>query len=221
MFNMRQQVVVFFIFCVGAGLGEKAKLCEKSQSFSDVRIPFDETFSQGDFDYYVSGPNLKGAYVLLPNPTPFPVNTNYDCTINKIDNSTYQQVCHGFDSSCTTCLEYSFPITSEIDGNKVIFTSLESNGNKVNNYYWSFCPTKYLLRLQCPRHSLQQHDKCARTGARITVYLVGDVSRNNVPLTDISLDIFAKTGVKFGEIDGMNWFTTENTGTQCDVCQRR
>ncbi|XP_060601404.1 uncharacterized protein LOC132754736 isoform X2 [Ruditapes philippinarum] len=220
MFKMNLQVFVFVIFCVGAGLGEKAKFCDKSQSISEIRIPVEETFSQGDFDYYVAGPILKEAFFLVPNPSPFTIIADYKCRITKTGDFAYQQVCNGFDPNCNSCIEYSFPMTSESDGDKISVTIIDPNGKPVNEYYWSPCPTKYILRLQCPRHSIQERNKCARSGARMSVFLVGEMNKSSAPWTDISLDIFAKTGVKFGEIDGMNWFNVKDTGTQCDVCRR-
>ncbi|XP_060601402.1 uncharacterized protein LOC132754735 [Ruditapes philippinarum] len=217
---MNLQVVVFLMFCAGSGLGEKAKFCDKSQSISNVIIPVDQTFSQDDFDYYVAGPVLKEAFVLVPNPAPFSVIADYKCRITKTGDFAYQQVCNGFDPNCKSCIEYSFPMTSESDGDKITVTIIDPNGKPVNEYYWSPCPTKYILRLQCPRHIIQEGNKCARTGAWISVFLVGEMNKSSAPWTDISLDIFAKTGVKFGEIDGMNWFNEEHSGTQCDVCRK-
>ncbi|XP_060601393.1 uncharacterized protein LOC132754730 [Ruditapes philippinarum] len=213
---MSLHIVVFGVFCVAVGVASLHG-CNDLQTFGDVRIPVYQTFIQTAFDNLVVDKSLKEAYVLLPIPSPITVFTNYNCRITKTDDN-YMRVCKGIDPTCKTCVEYSFPITLEADGNRISFSYTDPNGQTVYDYYWSPCPSKYMLRIQCPSNSLQQNNKCARTGTRITVFLVGDVNQSNAPWNDMAKEIFTATGVKFGEIDGMNWFYTENTGTPCDIC---
>ncbi|XP_060597099.1 uncharacterized protein LOC132751018 [Ruditapes philippinarum] len=208
---MDVQIIAFLIFCVGLSLGENTHFCENSQSLSEVRIPA-YTLTQEDFDNNVAGATLKQAYILLPDPAPFTVSSNYNCMITKIDATTYQRVCTGLEPACT---EYILTLTATTQGNMISFPYTDPNNNVVNEYYWSPCPSKFILRMQCSSDSFQVNQKCALSGARITVFLVGDVNLNNAPWTDISHEIFTATGVKFGEIEGMNWYFTENTGTPC------
>ncbi|XP_060601407.1 uncharacterized protein LOC132754739 [Ruditapes philippinarum] len=209
---MSLQIIVIVLFCVGASLGENTHFCENSQSLSDVKMP-GYTLTQEDFDNYVVGATLRQAYILLPDPAPFTVSSNFICVFTKTDATTYQRVCAGL----PTCTKYNLTHTIATQGNMVSFPYTDPNNNVVNEYYWSPCPSHFILKSQCPSDSILPNNKCALSGARITVYLVGDVNLSNAPWNDISKEIFTATGVKFGEIDGMNWFYSTSTGNPCDV----
>ncbi|XP_060601411.1 uncharacterized protein LOC132754741 [Ruditapes philippinarum] len=214
---MRLYTFVFAVFCVFAGLAEIPNSYSALQSFSDVRIPVFQTLTQYDFDKLVVGASLKEAYILLPNPPPFAVSKNYNCRVTATKGN-YQRVCTGIDPICEMCVEYSFPLTLEADGNRISFSYTDPNGQTVYDYYWSPYPSKYILRLQCPSNSLRKNNKCARTGTRITVFLLGYVNQSNAPWKDIAKEIFRATGVESGMVVGMNWYYTENTGTPCNIC---
>ncbi|XP_053379899.1 uncharacterized protein LOC128548602 [Mercenaria mercenaria] len=209
---MEFRIIAFICFTCGVYASSSGKSCGRPLNLNHVRFPErNKLLSLQYFENNVIGTGLGQVYLALPVPAPFTPDLNYQCTITKLSENLYWRTCTG---QAPQCVQFNISLSTQPGTDSAMFTYV-SGSDTITEAYWSRCPTKFIWRIQCTNYA--GNTECPPSNTRLSFFLRDPTALSTAPLNDIVEDLWITTGVKFGLVNGLEWYFTRLEDVPCQV----
>ncbi|XP_053380035.1 uncharacterized protein LOC128548695 [Mercenaria mercenaria] len=210
---MKFRIIAIICFTCGVYASSSGESCDIPLTLTHVRFPErNELLSLQYFENNVIGTGLGQVYLALPVDPPFIPDSNFQCTITKLGENLYWRSCTG--GQAPQCFQLNISLSTEPGTDSAMFTYVSGSGSNITEAYWSRCPTKFIWRIRCTNYA--GNTECPPSNTWLSFFLRDSITPSTVPLNDIAEDLWITTGVKFGLVDGLEWYFI---GLEDEPCQ--